>query len=244
MKRIRIDKLLVERGLAPSRERARALIMAGKVLVDETPVEKAGTAVDGAAEIRVKGKENSYVSRGGIKLDGALDDLRIDVSGKVVLDIGSSTGGFTEACLRRGATSVYAVDEGTNQLEYSLRRDPRVTSLEKTNARNLTPEQLPGLADFAVIDVSFISLTKVLPAVLGCLKREAAVLAMVKPQFEVGKGQVGKGGVVREPELREEAVRNVIEAAQKLGVELLGRVDARITGPKGNQETFIYLGRS
>jgi 23S rRNA (cytidine1920-2'-O)/16S rRNA (cytidine1409-2'-O)-methyltransferase len=241
MAKERIDRLLVEKGLAPSRERARALIMAGAVLVDDVAVTKAGTPVSPGAAIRLRGDDCPYVSRGGLKLAGALDDLDIDLSGKVVLDVGASTGGFTDVCLKRGAARVFAVDVGTNQLDYSLRQDPRVVSLEKTNARHLTPEALPGSADLVVIDVSFISITKILPAVTACLSPGGAVVAMVKPQFEAGREKVGKGGVVRDPDARAEAVDKVIAAAVDMGMTFLGRADARIRGPKGNQETFVHL---
>jgi 23S rRNA (cytidine1920-2'-O)/16S rRNA (cytidine1409-2'-O)-methyltransferase len=241
MGRTRIDKLMVEKGLAPSREKAQALIMAGAVLVDEVAVTKAGTPVSEDATVRVKGDDCPYVSRGGLKRAGALDDLGVEVAGLTVLDVGASTGGFTDVCLQRGAAKVYAVDVGTNQLDYSLRKDDRVFSLEKTNARSLTVEMLPGPVDLAVIDVSFISIAKVLPAVVACLVPEGAVLAMAKPQFEAGREKVGKGGVVRDPQARRQAVDQVIIAAADLGLELAGRVDARIQGPKGNQETFVYL---
>ncbi len=241
MARSRIDKLLVELGLAPSRERARALIMAGVVLVDETPVTKAGTAVDTSATIRLKGEDHPFVSRGGVKLEGALEDLGISVAGRTVLDVGASTGGFTDVCLRYGATEVYAIDAGTNQLAYSLRTDPRVFCLEKTNARYLTLDMLPGPADLAVIDVSFISITKLLESVLDCLTESGEVVAMVKPQFEVGREKVGKGGVVRDEAARQEAVEQVVADATGKNLSLVGRADARIQGPKGNQETFVHL---
>ncbi len=241
MAKVRIDRLLVDKGLTPSRERARALIMSGAVLVDDVAVTKAGTPVDPDAVVRVKGNDCPYVSRGGLKLAGALDDLNINVSGLTVLDVGASTGGFTDVCLQRGAARVFAVDVGTNQLDYSLRRDPRVLSMEKTNARHLTPDMLPGAADLAVIDVSFISIVKLLPAVVTCLAAAGSVVAMVKPQFEVGRDKVGKGGVVRDPAVREEAVDQVVAAAAEMGLALAGKRDARIQGPKGNQETFVYL---
>ncbi|MCP4600553.1 MAG: TlyA family RNA methyltransferase [Proteobacteria bacterium] len=244
MARSRIDRLLVEMGLAPSRTRAQALIMAGNVLVDETPVTKAGAVVDTSARIRVRGQDCPFVSRGGTKLQGALKDLSIDIAGKVVLDIGASTGGFTDVCLKYGAASVYAIDVGTNQLAYSLRRDERVFCLEKTNARYLTLDMLPGPANLAAIDVSFISITKILVPVVDCLIKNGEVLAMVKPQFEVGREKVGKGGVVRDKAVREEAVKQVISNALELGLNLIGRADARITGPKGNQETFIHLAKT
>jgi 23S rRNA (cytidine1920-2'-O)/16S rRNA (cytidine1409-2'-O)-methyltransferase len=241
LERIRIDKLLVERGLVPSRERARALIMAGKVLVDDAPVTKAGTAVPADAEIRLRGEDCPFVSRGGIKLEGALDDLSIQVGSKIVLDVGASTGGFTDVCLRRGAKKSYAVDVGTNQLDYRLRVDERVVCLEQTNARYLTPDMLSGPADLAVIDVSFISVTKILGPVENCLAPGGEILVMVKPQFEVGREKVGKGGVVRDVQAREQAILNVIDFATGRGLEMLGRADAQIKGPKGNQEVFVHF---
>ncbi|MCP4131416.1 MAG: TlyA family RNA methyltransferase [bacterium] len=244
MKRVRIDKLIVDLGLAASRERARALIMAGNVLVNETPVTKAGTMVDPGADIRMRGEDNPFVSRGGIKLTGALDYLAIDVKGKTILDVGASTGGFTDVCLQRGAVMSYAVDVGTNQLAYNLRTDPRVLSLEQTNARNLTPDMFPGPADIAVIDVSFISITRLLAAVVSCLKPGGEILAMVKPQFEVGKENIGKGGVVRDDEQRGKAVERVAACAGELGFIEKERVDSQIKGPKGNLEIFVHFVRA
>jgi 23S rRNA (cytidine1920-2'-O)/16S rRNA (cytidine1409-2'-O)-methyltransferase len=241
MAKQRIDKLLVELGLVGSRERARALILAGRVLVGDTPVTKAGTAVDRGAGIRIRGDDLPFVSRGGLKLDGALTDLGLDVSDKVVLDVGASTGGFTDCCLKRGARQVYAVDVGRGQLDWSLRNDPRVLCIERLNARRLEPSMLPGAADLAVIDVSFISLTKILEPVRACLAPGGEVLAMVKPQFEVGRERVGKGGVVRDDADREAAVRSVIGFAASIGLELRGRVDSRVAGPKGNREVFVHL---
>jgi 23S rRNA (cytidine1920-2'-O)/16S rRNA (cytidine1409-2'-O)-methyltransferase len=243
VKKSRIDKLLVDMGLAKSRERAQALVMSGNVLVDEAPVTKAGAQVDPTARIRVRGTDREYVSRGGTKLAGALTDLGIDVAQKTILDIGASTGGFTDVCLKRGAAKVYAVDVGTNQLDYSLRKDPRVFCFEKTNARRLTSNILPGQADLALIDVSFISITLILIPVINCLTAAGEVLAMVKPQFEAGRDKVKKGGVVRDPEAREEAVQKVISFARESGLRLLGRADARIKGPRGNQETFVHLAK-
>ncbi len=215
--------------------------MAGKVLVNETPVTKAGTQVDKAAPVRVRGEDHPFVSRGGVKLEGALRDLSIDVAGKVILDVGASTGGFTDACLRRGATRVYAIDVGTNQLDYSLRIHPKVVCIEKTNARHLTVDMLPGPADIALIDVSFISIQKVLANVVDCLVPDGQVLAMVKPQFEVGREKVGKGGVVRDEAARRGAVENVINGGIQRGLNLMGKADAQIKGPKGNQEVFVHL---
>jgi len=242
--RDRLDKLLVELGLAPSRERAKALIMAGKVLVNEAPATKAGMVVDSEKGIRVRGADHPYVSRGGVKLVGALEDRGVEVAGKTVLDVGASTGGFTDACLQGGAARVFAVDVGTNQLDYSLRVDSRVTSMEKMNARNLTPDQLPGAADLAVIDVSFISLTLILGPVSTCLRPGGEIVAMIKPQFEVGKGKVGKGGVVRDEGDRQGAVARVVAwAEERGGLEFRGRAEARIRGPKGNQEIFVHLAK-
>ena len=243
MAKVRIDKLVVDRGLAPSRERAQALIMAGAVLVDGRPVDKAGAAVSADVRVEVRGDDNPYVSRGGLKLEGALDDLGVAVAGKVVLDVGASTGGFTDCCLQRGARRVFAVDVGTNQLDFSLRRDPRVLCLEKTNARGIAPALFPEPADLAVIDVSFISLTLILGPTLACLAADAEIIAMVKPQFEAGRDKFGKGGVVRDEAAREEAIAKVAAHAQALGLECVGRADSRLLGPKGNRETFLRLVR-
>jgi 23S rRNA (cytidine1920-2'-O)/16S rRNA (cytidine1409-2'-O)-methyltransferase len=241
MKKVRIDKLLLELNLVHSRERGRALIMAGRVLVNETAVTKAGALVDPSADIRIKGDPCPYVSRGGVKLAGALDDLSISVLDKIILDVGASTGGFTDVCLQRGALKAYTVDVGTNQLDYAIRRDQRVYCLEQTNARDLMPEMLPGPADMAVIDVSFISISKILASVIRCLTPKGEILAMVKPQFEAGREHVGKGGVVRDPVARRAAVDQVSSDGRKLGLIEKGRADARIQGPKGNQETFVYF---
>jgi 23S rRNA (cytidine1920-2'-O)/16S rRNA (cytidine1409-2'-O)-methyltransferase len=176
-----------------------------------------------------------------LKLEGALDDLEIDVAGKTILDIGASTGGFTDVCLRRGASRVFAIDVGTNQLAYALRTDSRVLSLEKTNARYLTPDMLPGTADLALIDVSFISITKLLAPILDCLSGSGEILAMVKPQFEVGKDKVGKGGVVRDEATRKEAIGQVAAYATSIGLVIVKQADSHIKGPKGNQETFLHL---
>lgn len=243
MSRQRLDRLLVELGLAGSRERARALILAGRVLVDEAPATKAGAPVPAGAAVRLRGEDLPYVSRGGLKLEGALEDLRIDVTGKVVLDVGASTGGFSDCCLKRGAARIFAVDVGRGQLAWSLRNDPRVHVLERLNARHLALASLPGPADLAVVDVSFISLIKVIGPVTSCLAPGGEILALVKPQFEVGKGKVGKGGVVRDADDRESAVRGVIDFAGSIGLELRGRVDSRVAGPKGNREVFVHLAR-
>ena len=227
-------------GLAETRSRAQSLILAGKVLVDDVPVDKAGAAVAEDARVRLRGEPHRYVSRGGDKLEGALADLGVEVRGLRCLDVGASTGGFSDCLLQHGAASVVAVDVGRGQLHEKLRQDPRVRSLERTHARELTPEQVGPDVDLVVIDVSFISLRQVLPAVRRAAP-EAAVLAMVKPQFEVGREQVGKGGVVRDEALRAAAVDGVAAAASELGLREHGRVDSRVAGPKGNREVFLLL---
>ncbi len=229
----------MERGLAPSRERAKALIMAGQVVVDDHLADKAGLMVPLEAEIRLKGEPLPYVSRGGLKLAQGLDRFAICVEGLVAVDVGASTGGFTDCLLQRGASRVYAVDVGYGQLAWKLREDPRVVNLEKTNIRHL--ESLPELPDLAVIDASFISLDKVLPPTLRLIKEDATVVALIKPQFEVGRGQVGKGGVVRDEKKHQEVVDNVTGLAQGLGLLVLGVCESPILGPKGNKEFLIHL---
>lgn len=240
----RIDKLLVERQLIPTRQKAQALLMTGNVLVDEVAVTKAGTQIKTDANIRIKGKQNSYVSRGGLKMEGALNLLKIDVANKIILDIGASTGGFTDCCLKNGAIKSYAIDVGTNQLDYSLRSDNRVISFEQTNARDIEPEMFSPLPNFATIDVSFISIIKILKPVTQCLCSEAQILAMVKPQFEVGKEKVGKGGVVRDDNDRMAAVQQVIRYAESLGLTTERHAEAVISGPKGNREVFVLFTKS
>jgi len=236
----RLDDRLVEDGLAETRSRARALIMTGSVLVDDVPVDKAGATVKPEARIRIKGELRRFVSRGGDKLAGALDDLGIDPSGLYCLDIGASTGGFSDCLLQRGARGVVALDVGHSQLHDKIRRDPRVHVLEKTNARDLAPEHLPEPVDLVVVDVSFISI-KLLLAPIAAVAPNAELLLMVKPQFEVGRAQVGKGGVVRDDVLRESAADEVSGSAQTLGYEERGRVDSRVLGPKGNREIFLWM---
>ena len=241
MTKDRLDKLVLERGLAPSREKAKALIMAGQVVVDDHLADKAGLMVSLTAEIRLKGEPLPYVSRGGLKLAEGLDLFGIKVDGLAALDVGASTGGFTDCLLQRGARRVIAVDVGYGQLAWKLREDPRVLSLEKTNIRHLEPETLPELADIAVIDASFISLDKVLPPTLRLIKEEATVVALIKPQFEVGRGQVGKGGVVRDEKKHAEVVAAITALAESLGLLVLGVCDSPILGPKGNKEFLIHL---
>jgi len=237
----RLDKLLVERGLACSRQRARALILAGRVLVEDQTVDKAGSSISSDAAIRVRGDALPYVSRGGLKLAEAITVFGLDVRGRTVVDVGASTGGFTDCLLQNGAARVYAVDVGYGQLAWSLRQDARVVSLERTNIRHLKPEVLETTPDLAVIDASFISLAKVLPPTLLLLAGQAEIVALIKPQFEVGPGKVGKGGVVREPALHRQVIENVRQLADRLGCDVLGVTDSPIRGPKGNREFLIHL---
>ena len=239
--RERLDKLLVDRGLTTSRERARALILAGQVVVGEHAVDKAGTRVEVDAAIRLKGDDLPFVSRGGVKLAHALDVFAIAVAGRIAIDVGASTGGFTDCLLQRGAARVYAVDVGYGQLAWKLRDDPRVVCLERTNIRLLTPAALGASPDLAVIDASFISLDKVLPPTLALLSLPAEVVALIKPQFEVGKGQVGKGGVVRDPDQHAAVVERVCSEARALGCAVLGVTASPLLGQKGNREFLIHL---
>lgn len=236
----RADRLLVERGLVSSRERARALIMAGEVIIGDHMVDKPGQLVDVSLEIRIK-EDIPFVSRGGLKLQKALDHFAIDVNGLVAIDVGASTGGFTDCLLQRGAARVFAVDVGYGQLAWKLRQDERVVSLEKTNIRYLEPDLLPELPDIAVIDASFISLDKVLPNTLRLVKPHGLVVALIKPQFEVGRGEVGKGGVVRDPEKHAAVIESVCVLAESLQLEVLGVTESPITGPKGNREFLLSL---
>jgi 23S rRNA (cytidine1920-2'-O)/16S rRNA (cytidine1409-2'-O)-methyltransferase len=249
-RRVRLDTLLAERGLFPSRSRAAVAVMAGEVRVGagERRAAKPSELVDPAEPLSVN-PGRAYVSRGGVKLANALDACDLDVTGRCALDVGSSTGGFSDCLLQRGAASVVAVDVGYGLLDYALRNDPRVRVLERTNARTLTPEMLADASadadgvspDLATIDVSFISLTIVLPAVLECLAASYEVLAMVKPQFEVGRARVGKGGVVRDAGDRRDALLSVGRTALGLGASVLGYHSSGLPGPKGNRETFIHL---
>jgi 23S rRNA (cytidine1920-2'-O)/16S rRNA (cytidine1409-2'-O)-methyltransferase len=236
----RLDERLLAEGLAESRARAQALIRTGRVLVDDVPVEKPGTRVPPGSVVRVRGADRTYVSRGGEKLAGALADLGIEVCGRACLDVGASTGGFTDCLLRAGARSVVAVDVGYGQLDARLRRDARVVVLERRNARDLRREDVPGAIDLVTIDVSFISATKILP-VLPEVAPGADVLVLVKPQFEVGRAEVGKGGVVRDEALRQRAVEAVRACAEELGYGDRGRAESRLPGPKGNREVFLWL---
>lgn len=243
--KVRIDKLLVERGLVPSRERAQALILAGRVLVDEQKIEKAGTSVEEASQIRLLGDDQRYVSRGGVKLERALQYWKLDCSDKIGIDIGASTGGFTDCLLQHGARSVIAVDTGYGQIDLRLRSDPRVRLLEKTNARYLEPEQVPEDVDIAVMDVSFISATLVLPAVLKAMREGKSLhrrdlVLLVKPQFEVGRSSVGKGGIVRDPAAQERAVETVRECVTGLGGSDVEVIESPILGTEGNREFLLH----
>jgi 23S rRNA (cytidine1920-2'-O)/16S rRNA (cytidine1409-2'-O)-methyltransferase len=238
----RLDELVVARGLAESRSKAQALILAGRVLVDDTPVDKPGTRVAVDAALRLRGAERRYVSRGGDKLAGALEDLGVSVAGRRCLDVGASTGGFTDCLLQHGAAHVIALDVGYGQLDTKLRRDPRVSAIERVNAREMSAAQIPAdpPLELVVVDVSFISATLVLPRIAELAPR-ADVLVMVKPQFEVGRERVGKGGVVRDDADRASAVARVREAASALGYAVRSQVDSRLAGPAGNREIFLWL---
>ena len=243
-RKVRLDLLLVERGLAASRERARAVILAGGVRVAGQPATKAGAAVPEDAEITLAGPEHPYVGRGGLKLAHALDAFGIDVAGRTALDIGASTGGFTDVLLQRGVSRVVALDVGHGQLDWRIRSDPRVIVMERVNARTLRPGDLPEEArafDVVTIDVSFISLRHILPAVPPLLRPGADVVALVKPQFEAGRGEVGKGGIVRDEAVHARVVAEVTAAAVTLGLTRAGLVSSPITGMEGNQEYLLHL---
>ena len=237
----RLDKLLVEKGLVQSRERAKAIILAGMVVVEDRVVEKAGTLVERNSRIRVKGRDHSYVSRGGPKLEEALRAFQVDPVGKVAMDIGASTGGFTDCLLQKGAKKVYAVDVGYGQLAWRLRQDPRVVNLERRNIRYIKPEDIGEKVDLAVIDTSFISVEKFLPNALQMVREGGWIVALLKPQFEVGKGEVGKGGVVRDKRKHEQVLDRVSRFSESIGLKVRGTMESPLLGPKGNREFFIYL---
>ena len=239
--RPRLDVLLVERGLAATRERARALVLAGQVLVDGKPVTKAGTAVAPDAAVSLAVPDHPWVGRGGVKLAHALDMFGLDVNGREALDIGASTGGFTDVLLQRGARRVVALDVGHGQLDWRLRKDPRVVVLEGVNARTLDLADLPGKVGIVTIDVSFISLRQILPRIPAVLADEADVVALVKPQFEAGRREVGKHGLVRDPAVQARVVEEVSAAAAAVGLERRGATKSPITGARGNQEFLIHL---
>jgi 23S rRNA (cytidine1920-2'-O)/16S rRNA (cytidine1409-2'-O)-methyltransferase len=237
----RLDQLLVCKGLVNSREKGKALIMAGQVYVNQVRVEKPGTQIKITDSIEIKGKNHVYVSRGGLKLEKALATFSIDLNEKVVLDIGASTGGFTHCALLKGASKVYAVDVGYGQLDWSLRQDSRVVNLERVNARYLTHEQINEKVDIITIDVSFISLEKILPTIKGFLKETGLILALVKPQFEAGRENVGKKGVVRDKKVHIAVVENIIEFCRNIELEPLGLDYSPVKGPEGNIEFLLLL---
>jgi 23S rRNA (cytidine1920-2'-O)/16S rRNA (cytidine1409-2'-O)-methyltransferase len=239
--RRRLDVLLVERGLAESRQKAQGLVMAGRVRVAGVPVTKCGTAVADDAPVELAGAP-VHVGRGALKLEGALDDLRVDPAGRVCVDLGASTGGFTEVLLARGALRVYAVDVGRGQLHERLRQDPRVLVRDRVNARSLGAAEVPEPCGMAVVDVSFISVLLVLPALLGVLAAGADALVLVKPQFEVGRGQVGRGGLVKEPALHRDCLARAAAGAIATGYAVRGAAASRIEGATGNREFFLHLG--
>ena len=239
----RLDLLLVQKGLAESREKAKAMIMAGLVEVNRILIDKPGHSVPTASTISLKQGIPPYVSRGGLKLEAALDGFSLDVADMTLLDVGASTGGFTDCLLQRGAKEIIAIDVGYGQLHWKLRQDPRVRVLEKTNIRYLKPRDLVVTAHGAVIDVSFISLKKVLPSISELLPAQAFVLALIKPQFEVGKGEVGKGGVVRDPALHEKVITELTVFFEDQGWTTHGTIPSPILGPKGNREFFIHGSR-
>ena len=240
----RLDVLLFERGLAPSREKARALIMAGDVVVDDERCDKAGALIAEDAVIRLKsGSQMKYVSRGGLKLEKAMELYGIDLTGSICMDIGASTGGFTDCMLQNGAEKVYAVDVGYGQLAWSLRTDERVINMERTNIRYVTHEQVPEDLDFASVDVSFISLTLVLPVLCSLLSENGTALLLVKPQFEAGKGKVGKKGVVRELSTHIEVCKKIYDFLTELPMALIGATFSPIKGPQGNIEYLFYIAK-
>ena len=235
----RLDVLIVERGLAPSRERAQAILLAGNVLVNGQKMEKPGTQIASDARIEIIGEALPYVSRGGMKLQGALEDFQVSPQGKICLDVGSSTGGFTDCLLQNGAARVFAVDVSVDQLDWKLRQDIRVTAIER-NARYLRAEDIPERPTVITMDVSFISVAKVLPAVVPVAAPAADFLILIKPQFELEKGEIGKGGIVRDAALHQKAIERVQSAAAACSLELLGISPSRLPGTEGNQEFFLH----
>jgi 23S rRNA (cytidine1920-2'-O)/16S rRNA (cytidine1409-2'-O)-methyltransferase len=237
----RLDLVVIETGLVNSRQRAQALIMAGKVLVNNRIVDKPGTPVFSTDDVVLQGEDHPYVSRGGLKLEKALHILGTDISGFLCLDVGASTGGFTDCLLQHGAGRVYAVDVGYGQLAWKLRQNPQVIVIERMNIRYMQPDTIPELLDLVTIDVSFISLKKVVPEILKFMKKNAGILALVKPQFEVGKKNIGKGGVVRDPKLHAEVINNLSDIFTKMNLFVEWIVPSPILGPKGNKEFFMSI---
>lgn len=240
MAKKRLDVVLVEKGLVSSREKAKALIMAGKVLVDEKKIDKAGTEVNPDLPIRLLGQDIPYVSRGGLKLEKALQVFPVDLTGKVVADIGASTGGFVDCALQNGAAKVFAIDVGYNQLDWKLRTDERVINMEKTNARYLEADSLGEMVDVVTTDVSFISLDKILPPAMAFLKEGGHVLALIKPQFEAGKEKVGKKGVVRDPAVHQEVVEKILALCEEINLTVWGLDFSPVKGPEGNIEYLLW----
>jgi 23S rRNA (cytidine1920-2'-O)/16S rRNA (cytidine1409-2'-O)-methyltransferase len=241
MAKERLDKLLVERGLAETRTKAQALILAGKVFVNEQRAEKPGQSFAPSSEVRIKGETARYVSRGGIKLESALREFAIDPSGRTCIDVGASTGGFTDCLLQHGALKVWAVDVGHGQLAWRIRQDSRVVVVEGVNARNLNPGDFPASFELATLDLSFISLAKVFPAVATLLAPDADVIALIKPQFEVGKGEVGRGGIVADPAKHRRVIEEIITAAAGEGLWGIGLIESPIRGAEGNREFLVHL---
>jgi 23S rRNA (cytidine1920-2'-O)/16S rRNA (cytidine1409-2'-O)-methyltransferase len=244
-RKVRIDQLVVDRGLADSRTKAQALVLAGRVIADGMRVDKAGALIAEAAEISLKGEVLPFVSRGGVKLAGAIDELGVAVNGLRCLDVGASTGGFTDCLLQRGAKFVAAVDVGYGQLAAKLRSDARVLVKERTNARTLTPDDIGGEVDLTVVDASFIGLGKLIEAIARCTKKRGQLLALVKPQFEVGREEASKSkGVVRDEKIRAAAIERVAEEVRAAGFRVLGQRDSTLAGPSGNVEAFIWAERT
>ena len=241
MEKIRLDILMVEKGLAQSRERAKAMIMAGQVYIDNQKCDKAGLSVSSDAEIEVRGETLKYVSRGGLKLEKAMQEFPVTLNGKITMDIGASTGGFTDCMLQNGASKVYAVDVGYGQLAWKLRTDERVVNLERTNIRYVTKEQVPDTIDFASIDVSFISLKLVLPIAKELLSDNGEIVALIKPQFEAGREQVGKKGVVRDISVHKQVIKNVLNIIEELGMYASGLSFSPVKGPEGNIEYLVWI---
>ena len=237
----RLDVLLVERNLFESRERAKRIIMTGKVLVDDKKIDKAGTLVNRDCEIRLLGEDIPFVSRGGLKLNKAIDEFKIDLSGKIAADIGASTGGFTDCMLQHGAAKVYAIDVGYGQLAWKLRQDPRVVNMERTNIRNVTRDMIDDDLDFASIDVAFISLDKVLPVAFDLLSESGEAIALIKPQFEAGREHVGKKGVVKDKNIHIDVIEGVLSVAEGIGFKVQALSFSPIKGPEGNIEYLMYL---
>jgi 23S rRNA (cytidine1920-2'-O)/16S rRNA (cytidine1409-2'-O)-methyltransferase len=242
IKKVRLDRLLVERDICQTRERARALIMSGAVFVGGARMDKAGAPVLPDADIRIEGEDNPYVSRGGLKLEGALREFGIDVTERVILDVGASTGGFTDCLLQKGARKVYALDVGYGQLAWKLRTDTRVVCIERTNIRYFEGAGIEDAIDMATVDAAFISLKLVIPAVLKLIKQNnAVIIALIKPQFEAGRGEVEKHGVIKKPEVHQRVIDEMKEFCRGLDLTVVGVVESPLVGPKGNKEFFIYL---